>query len=129
MADNQVLLLPEKVAGGDMPIYEYRCEDCQKQMSLFIRSITNPPVVGCRFCHSQRLTRLMSRIVTPKSEESRLESLADPSALGGLDEQDPKSMNRWMKNMAGEMGEDLSDDMMDEMQSESDASAGGQDDH
>jgi putative FmdB family regulatory protein len=104
-----------------MPIYEYRCDDCHKQTSLFIRSIKNPPTVGCRFCHSQRLTRLISRIVTPKSEESRLDSLGDPSALGGLDEHDPKSMDRWMKTMAGEMGEDLGDDMMDEMESTADA--------
>jgi putative FmdB family regulatory protein len=108
-----------------MPIYEYHCEDCHKQMSLFIRSISNPPPLGCRFCHSQQLTRLISRVVTPKSEESRLDSLGDPS---GLDEQDPKSMARWMKNMAGEMGEDLGDDMMDEMESASEAPADNGDD-
>ena len=113
-----------------MPIYEYLCEDCHKQVSLFIRSITNPPVVNCRFCRSERLTRLMSRVVTPKSEESRLDSLGDPSAAG-LDEQDPKSMARWMKTMAGEMGEDLGDEadnMMDEMESASEGGPGGEDD-
>ena len=113
-----------------MPIYEYLCEDCHKQMSLLIRSITNPPVVSCRFCHSERLSRLMSRVVTPKSEESRLDSFGDPSAAG-FDEQDPKSMARWMKTMSGEMGEDLgeeTDDMMDEMASTSEDTAGGEDD-
>jgi putative FmdB family regulatory protein len=113
-----------------MPIYEYLCEDCHKQVSMFIRSITNPPVVHCRFCRSERLTRLMSRVVTPKSEESRLDSLGDPSAAG-LDEQDPKSMARWMKTMAGEMGEDMGDemdDMMNEMESPSEATPGGEDD-
>ena len=100
-----------------MPIYEYRCEDCHKQTSVFIRSIHNPPAVGCSFCHSHRLTRLMSRIVTRKSEENRFDSLGDSSALDGLDEHDPKSTDRWMRTMAGEMGEDLGDDMMDEMES------------
>jgi hypothetical protein len=42
-----------------------------------------------------------------KSEESRLEDLADPSNLAGLDEDDPKSMARWMRKMSHEMGEDL----------------------
>jgi len=113
-----------------MPIYEYLCEDCHKQVSLFIRSITNPPPLDCRFCHSQHLTRLISRVVTPKSEESRLDSLGDPSAAG-LDEQDPKSMARWMKSMAGEMGEDMGDemdDMMDGMESASEATPSGEDD-
>jgi len=42
-----------------------------------------------------------------RSEESRLEDLADPSNLAGLDEEDPKSMARWMRKMSREMGEDL----------------------
>ena len=104
-----------------MPIYEYRCDDCHKQMSLFIRSISNPPLTTCRFCHSGRLSRLISRVVTPKSEQSRMERLDDPSALSGLDENDPQSMSRWMKTMAGEMGEDLDGDMMEEMESANDA--------
>ena len=104
-----------------MPIYEYHCEDCQKQTSVFIRSISNPPLVGCRFCHGQRLTRLISRIITPKSEQSRLESLGDPSAPGGVDENDPKDMTRWMQQMSGEMGEDVGSDMMDEMEPGGDA--------
>lgn len=36
-----------------------------------------------------------------------MESLADPSSLAGLDENDPKSMARWMRKMSSEMGEDL----------------------
>jgi putative FmdB family regulatory protein len=99
-----------------MPIYEYRCEACHKQTSLLIRNIAEPGPVRCQFCHSDRLVRLISRIVTPKSEEKRMETLADPANLAGLDESDPKSMNRWMKQMAGEMGEDLGEDFSDEME-------------
>lgn len=43
----------------------------------------------------------------PRSEESRLESMADPSGWGDFDENDPKSMARMMKKMGTEMGEDL----------------------
>ncbi len=43
----------------------------------------------------------------PRSEESRMESMADPSGWGDLDENDPKSMARMMKKMGTEMGEDL----------------------
>ena len=50
-----------------------------------------------------------------------MERLGDPAALSGLDENDPQSMARWMKTMAGEIGEDLDGDMMDEIQSASDA--------
>ncbi len=59
----------------------------------------------------------MSRFASPKSEEARLESLADPNALAGLDENDPESMARFMKKMGDEMGEDLGDDMEEALES------------
>jgi hypothetical protein len=49
----------------------------------------------------------MSRVAVVRSEESRLEDLADPSSLADLDENDPQSMARWMRKMSQEMGEDL----------------------
>jgi hypothetical protein len=52
----------------------------------------------------------MSRFATVKSEEDRLESLADPSKFGDLDEDDPKSVARFMKTMGREMGDDLGED-------------------
>ena len=52
----------------------------------------------------------MSRFAAPKSEEARLESLADPSKFGDVDETDPQSLARFMKKMGQEMGEDLGDD-------------------
>jgi hypothetical protein len=55
------------------------------------------------------MDRLLSRFSAPKSEEARLESLADPSTLGGLDESDPRSVARLMKKMGQELGEDVSD--------------------
>ena len=53
----------------------------------------------------------MSRFASPKSEEARLEALSDPSHLSGVDENDPRSMARFMKKMGQEMGEDLGDDL------------------
>lgn len=64
----------------------------------------------------------MSRFATPQSEESRLESLADPANLGGLDESDPRSVARLMKKMGKEMGEDVSD--MEAMLDQPDNDAG-----
>jgi len=58
----------------------------------------------------------MSRFASPKSEEARLESLADPDALSGLDENDPESMTRFMKKMGDELGEDLGEDMAEAME-------------
>ncbi|MDY7040049.1 MAG: zinc ribbon domain-containing protein [Chloroflexota bacterium] len=92
-----------------MPIYEYRCQDCRRRVSVFWRTFTevkgNTP--QCPHCGGGNLTRLISRVAVVRSEESHLESLADPSSLAGLDENDPKSIARWMRKMSNEMGEDL----------------------
>jgi len=55
------------------------------------------------------MERLLSRFASPKSEETRLESLMDPTNIGNLDENDPKSVARMMKKMGEDMGEDTSD--------------------
>jgi hypothetical protein len=60
----------------------------------------------------------MSRFATIRSEEDRLESLADSSSLGDLNEDDPKSVARWMKKMGSEMGEDLGDDVDEALEAE-----------
>jgi hypothetical protein len=67
---------------------------------------------------SARVERILSRFASPKSEEARLEALADPGKLAGLDENDPQSMARFMKTMGEEMGEDLGDDISEAMESD-----------
>ena len=110
-----------------MPIYEYHCLDCRRRVSILVRSISNPGTLACPRCGGQNLERLMSRFVRVRSEDDRLDALADPGALGDLDESDPKSVTRWAKRMGKELGEDLGEDfdqMMDEAVEE-DASGKG----
>jgi len=63
----------------------------------------------CKFCKSADMERLFSRFSSPKSEESRMESLADPSGFSGLDENDPAGVARWVKKMGRELGDDFCD--------------------
>ena len=93
-----------------MPIYEYLCQECGKVSSFIVLSIRDPYQPHCKRCQSGKMTKLISRVARVRSEESRMESLADPSKLGDLDENDPASMARWMKRMGKEMGEDLGED-------------------
>jgi putative FmdB family regulatory protein len=92
-----------------MPIYEYRCNDCRRRVSIYWRSFSEVETARarCPSCGGQNLARLISRVAVLRSEDSRLEDLADPGNLAGLDENDPKSMARWMRKMSSEMGEDL----------------------
>jgi len=94
-----------------MPIYEYRCTACGKRNTVLVLTSNAQAPATCSHCAGAHLERIMSRFAAPKSEEARLESMADPSKFGDLDENDPKSMARMMKRMGQEMGEDLGDDL------------------
>jgi putative FmdB family regulatory protein len=112
-----------------MPIYEYECRDCHKRSSFLIMNLEKEiPELRCKKCGSPGLDRIVSRVNVVKSEEARMESLADPSKLGGLDENDPKSVARWMKKMGKEMGEEMGgedfDQMVDEAMMESEKADG-----
>jgi len=92
-----------------MPIYEYRCRDCKKKVSVFFRTLSavDHNAARCPQCGGKNLSRLVSRVRALRSEESRLDNLADDSMLSGLDENDPKSMGRMLRKMARETGEDM----------------------
>ena len=90
-----------------MPIYEYGCQDCGRKLAVFWRSRADAKTPTCQRCGSDNMTRLVSRVRVLRSEESRMDSLADDSALADLDENDPRSLGRWMRKMSQEMGEDL----------------------
>jgi putative FmdB family regulatory protein len=94
-----------------MPRYTFICQDCQKPVQIFIsyeEYDTAEP--ECPRCGSLRLRRRIDRIGLAKSEDTRMDSLMDETALAGLDEEDPKALGRFMRKMSREMGEDLGDE-------------------
>ncbi|HSK10338.1 MAG TPA: zinc ribbon domain-containing protein [Vicinamibacterales bacterium] len=94
-----------------MPIYEFECLDCHRKTTALVMNRERIGEVRCRKCGGANLEKLFSRFATPKSEDARLESLADPGAMGDIDESDPQSVARFMKRMGQEMGEDFGDDI------------------
>jgi putative FmdB family regulatory protein len=93
-----------------VPIYEYRCHDCRRRVSIFWRHFSDVDTasVTCPRCGGTNLTRLVSRVRLVRSEESRLDDLADPSSLPDLDENDPKDLGPEFDEVVGrlETGED-----------------------
>lgn len=107
-----------------MPIFEYYCRNCKRKMSFLVLSPSSF-TPKCKICGGDDLERLYSRFAMPKSEESRLEALADPSNLSGLDEDDPASVARWMKKMGKELGDDFDGEDIDQLAEEAAAEAEG----
>ena len=110
-----------------MPIYEYRCTGCKRKVTILTLRVSEAVDPACEHCGSRALTRLMSRFALGRSEERRLDSLADDASLAGLDENDPKSVARWMRKMGKELGEEAGedfDDMVDELEAGGDPESG-----
>lgn len=102
-----------------MPIYEYRCNRCQRYSSHFVRSFSVAVEPHCHHCGSADLTRLVSRFAVVRSEDDRLDEMADPGRFGDVDESDPRSLARWARRFGREMGEDMGpefDEMVDRLE-------------
>jgi putative FmdB family regulatory protein len=107
-----------------MPIYEYECAKCRRRSSILTMRISEKVDPVCGHCGSTEMSRLMSRFAMPRSEDARLDALADPSRLGDLDENDPKSVARMMRRMGSEMGDEFAgpefQEAVDEIESSGD---------
>jgi putative FmdB family regulatory protein len=90
-----------------MPTYQYHCLDCKKRFELFMTyDEYDKQTVKCPLCNGENIKRRIGRVRFARSEESRLDNLADPSSLAGL-EDDPQALGKMMRQMSREMGEDL----------------------
>jgi putative FmdB family regulatory protein len=118
-----------------MPIYEYVCGACNGRFQKLV-GLNSSTIIACPRCASQNVQKVVSRFAVIQSEEARLESLADPSTLGGLDMNDPASVARWAKNMGKQLGEEAGDDwdetvdqmLEEELSGERESGASGQQD-
>ncbi len=103
-----------------MPFYQYLCLNCHRRFETFMSySEYGVKAVHCPHCSSDKVRRRIGRVRVAKTEESRLEDLADPGNLAGL-EDDPKALGRMMRKMGQEMGEEVGpefDEVVDRLES------------
>jgi putative FmdB family regulatory protein len=104
-----------------MPTYDFICNNCQQRFDVFLTYAEyGRKAVICVHCKSTDVRRRMTRVRVAKSEESRMDSMADDfSGFEGL-EDDPKAMGQMMRKMGREMGEDLPpefDEVVDRLES------------
>jgi putative FmdB family regulatory protein len=104
-----------------MPTYDFICNKCNQRFDVFRTfSEYGKKTVTCAHCGSRDVRRRMTRVRIAKSEESRLDSMANEfSGFEGL-EDDPQAMGRMMRKMGKEMGEEVPpefDEVVDRLES------------
>jgi len=117
-----------------MPIYEYRCAGCGRVLNFLVRSIASHKPPACPKCGHANMQRVLSRFAAIKGGKP---SPAAPSSLNhppsampppggddlppgmerllseaeGMDQNDPRAMGRFMRQMAAESGEPMPEEM------------------
>jgi len=104
-----------------MPVYEYRCQDCQKKFSALIGMVAAPDDGKCPNCGSEKTEKLVSRFARYRSEDDRVDQMADQ--LDHMGEPDSPSA---MREMVREMGKAMDEDMSDEMEEMFEADMSGE---
>ena len=91
-----------------MPTYDFICNDCNQRFDVFLTFAEyGKKPVSCTHCNSKNVRRRMTKVRIAKSEDSRMESMAnDFSGFDGL-EDDPQAMGQMMRKMGKEMGEEM----------------------
>jgi len=90
-----------------MPIYEYQCNQCDREFSqLFLKS-REMKKVKCKFCGSNDLKKLISSFSVHQTEESRLGSFDTSKPKGDDFYRDSRNVGLWAKKRMKEMGVDL----------------------
>lgn len=106
-----------------MPIFEFTCDDCGRRFSALVGVVADPEPPSCPRCGGVALTKQVSRFARVRSEDEVIESLADETTYGDI-ENDPKAMRRWVREMGHAMDEDLEEDFEAALEEESDADGG-----
>jgi len=104
-----------------MPTYDFICNNCNQRFDVFLTySEYGKKTVTCAHCGSKNVRRRMTKVRVVKTEESRMDSMADDfSGFEGL-EDDPKAMGQMMRKMGKEMGEEMPpefDEVVDRLES------------
>jgi putative FmdB family regulatory protein len=97
-----------------MPLFEYRCQDCGKQFTFLAGVIAENDAPTCPRCQSSALKKLMSRFSRGRSDDARMESLAEK--LENSDFDDEGAARRFAREMGREMAAESGEDVSDEIE-------------
>ena len=99
----------KKVTSVPMPLYDYRCGDCNEVTSVLSYSWkTSEP--ACRQCGGSGLTKLISSFSFRRSWGDSLNWAPSGETLTDVDEDSPQDLDRFMGRIKQEMGGQVTPD-------------------
>ena len=96
-----------------LPVYEYRCNSCQRRSTRLFKTLATVITPACPYCGRQALERLVSRPTLLRGNivgrDDHFTGADDgmAEAMPDMDSGDPRSLARMTRQMSEEMGEDI----------------------
>jgi putative FmdB family regulatory protein len=93
-----------------VPVFEYRCQECRKKFQALVGMVAEPDDEKCPNCGSRNTSKLVSRFARYRSEDDRIDEIADRLDVMG-EPDSPSGMRTMMREMGKAMDEDSADEM------------------
>ncbi|HEY49502.1 MAG TPA: zinc ribbon domain-containing protein [Dehalococcoidia bacterium] len=92
-----------------MPIYEFRCNECQRTSSFFVRTVNDPLNPVCASCGSSNVERCISSFAIHKSIKTIHEESGEPTMFPKNPDyyRDPRNIGRSTEKRLKELGVDM----------------------
>ena len=87
-----------------MPLYEYRCGECQQVTSVLIRTASGGNQPACDYCESANTEKIFSKFSFRGSWGSSLNWSPNRETMSDVDESNPVSVDNYMGRIKKEMG-------------------------
>lgn len=87
-----------------MPLYEYRCDDCQEITSVLVRSSSDENQPSCEYCQSVNVRRLISKFSFRPSWGDSLNWAPSRETMSDVNESSGASVDNYMGRIKKEMG-------------------------
>ena len=87
-----------------LPLYEYRCSDCQEITSVLVRISSDDTQPSCEHCQSENVEKLISKFSFRASWGDSLNWVPSRESTSDLDETSGASVDKYMGRIKKEMG-------------------------
>ena len=96
-----------------MPIYTFKCNDCERKVDVLVRSRSRIGEAKCPACRGSDLHQIIAKVAKVRSTGERLDDIDVNAELGQLEGKDPAAFSKWARKMGTQFDSELGSDFQE----------------